>query len=146
LTTKNKRVRCPSIDELLAITVNNYATVTGKRIFIVPNIMSRSSRKLSIDSTRKYDIQLGFEYKDVDTTEIELPAGYTPETIPQEVSIKSKFGNYSSVVKLKDNKLFYFRTMEQNTGHYPAASYADLVKFYESIYRADRSKVVLVKN
>ena len=142
---KDQKTSIPSINELLDVTVSNYATITGKRLFIVPNIMSRSSRKLSYDSTRKYDIQLSIEYKDVDSIEIELPAGYRSESIPQPVSVKSQFGSYFSSVELKDNKLYYYRTVEQNSGRFPAASYVEMVKFYETIYRADRNKVVLVK-
>ncbi len=136
----------PSINESLEITASNYATITGKRLFIIPNVMTRSGRKLSQDSARKYDIQLGLAYKDVDSVEIELPKGYEPETVPKDVIIASQFGNYFCSVKLKDNKLFYYRVIEHNSGRYPAKEYADLVKFYETIYKADRNRVVLVKN
>ena len=135
----------PAINESLDITVSNYATITGKRLFIVPNVMTRSDRKLSQDSTRKYDIQLTYEYRDVDTVEIEIPEGFELEAVPQPARITSKFGNYSSTVQLKDKKLYYFRLIEQNSGRFPAKDYADLVKFYEAIYKADRSKVVLVR-
>jgi len=143
---KEQKSSLPAINESLDITVSNYATITGKRLFIVPNVMTRSGRKLSKDSTRKYDIQLGFEYKDVDSVEIELPKGYEPEAMPKDVTISSQFGKYSSSVKLKDNKLYYYRLMEHNSGRYPAKQYADLVDFYGAIYKADRGRVVLVKN
>ena len=136
----------PSINESLDITVSNYATITGRRLFIVPNVMTRSGFKLSQDTARKYDIQLGFEYKDVDSVEIELPKGYEPEAMPKDVSISSQFGKYSSSIKLKDNKLYYYRVIEHRSGRFPAKEYADLVEFYRAIYKADRSKVVLVKN
>ncbi|MEP7374205.1 MAG: DUF3857 domain-containing protein [Chitinophagaceae bacterium] len=142
---KESKASLPSINESLDIIVSNYATITGKRLFILPNVMTRSGRKLSKDSTRKYDIQLGYEYKDVDSVEIELPKGYEPEAMPQPVSINSKFGNYSCSVKLKDSKLYYYRSIEQNSGRYPAKEYDDLVKFYDAIYKADRGRVVLVK-
>lgn len=136
----------PYINESLDITVSNYATITGKRLFILPNVMTRSGRKLNIDSTRKFDIQLGYEYKDMDSVEIELPAGYSIEAMPKDVTIQSKFGNYSSSVKFKDNKLLYYRSIEQNSGRYPAKDYNDLAEFYSAIYKADRNRVVLVKN
>src|SRR5206468_1900050 len=98
------------------------------------------------DSTRKYDIELDSEYKDVDSVEIALPAGYTTESMPAAVTVKSKFGNYTSSVKLTDNKLFYYRSIEKFSGYFPASSYPDLVKFYDAIYKADRTKVVLVKS
>ena len=91
--------------------------------------MTRSGRKLSLDSIRKYDIQLGFEYKDVDSVEIEIPKGYEPEAMPKDVTVNSQFGKYSSSVKLKDNKLYYYRVIEPNSGRFPAKEYAALVKF-----------------
>jgi hypothetical protein len=136
----------PAVEESLDIEVRNYATITGKRLFIMPNIMTRSHRKLSADSTRKYEIVLGFEYNDVDSVEINLPAGYTTESVPKDVTISSKFGKYHSSVKYIGTVLYYYRNIEQYGGRFPAADYADLVSFYEAIYKADRSKVVLVKN
>jgi hypothetical protein len=136
----------PAIDETLDITVSNYATITGKRLFIVPNIMTKTYRKLGAGEERKYDIVLSFEYKDVDTVEIELPKGYEPEAMPQPVSISSQFGKYSNTVKLSGNKLVYYRSIEQYSGRFPAKSYPDLVKYYDAVYKADRSRVVLVKN
>lgn len=143
---KEQKNSLPAINETLDITVSNYATITGKRLFIVPNVMTRTWRKLNLDSTRKYDIELGFEYKDVDSVEIELPKGYEPEAMPKDVTINSQFGKYTSSVKLKDNKLYYYRSIEHNSGRFPAKQYKDLVEFYGAIYKADRNKVVLVKN
>ncbi len=143
---KENKSSLPTIDESLDITVSNYATITGKRLFIVPNVMNRSYRRLSADSTRKYGLELGYEYKDVDSVEIELPKGYGPEAMPADVSLAGKFGTYNSSVKLIDNKLFYCRTMEKYSGHFPAGDYPEMVKFYETIYKADRNRVVLVKN
>jgi len=142
---KEQKTSLPAITESLDITVSNYATITGKRLFIVPNVMTRSGRKLSQDSTRKYDIHLGYEYKDLDSVEIELPVGYETEATPQPVSVSSQFGNYSCSVRVKENKLTYYRTIEHKSGRYPAREYGDLVKFYEAIYKADRNRVVLVK-
>jgi transglutaminase-like putative cysteine protease len=142
---KENKSTLPTIDESLDITVINYATITGKRLFIVPNVMTRTKRKLSADAERKYDIQLGYEFKDIDTVEIEIPKGYETEAMPQDVSISSKFGKYNSSVKLAGNKLFYYRHYEHYSGLFPAKDYMELVKFYETIYKADRTKVVLVK-
>jgi hypothetical protein len=135
----------PTIEESLDITVRNYASITGKRLFIVPNVMTRSHRKLQIDTARKYDLQLGFEYNDVDTVEISLPPGYTAESVPQDAVIESKFGKYRNAVRLSGTQLFYYRSIEHYSGRFPATDYAALVKFYEAIYKADRSRVVLVK-
>ncbi len=143
---KENKSTLPFIEEELDILVRRYATITGKRLFIVPNVLTRTYRKLPTDSARKFDMDLTFAYKDVDTVEITLPEGYTAESMPQEVAITGKFGNFKCAVKLSGNKLYYYRSLEHFSGRFPAASYPELVQFYEKIYKADRSKVVLVKN
>ncbi len=143
---KQEKGHVPIIDETLDISASNYATITGKRLFIIPNTMTRWNRKLNPDSTRKYDIELGYEYMDIDSVEIELPVGYVLEALPVAVQIESKFGKYSCSVKISADKMYYYRNMEHFSGHYPASDYNELVKFYEAIFKADRSKVVLVKN
>ena len=142
---KENKSYLPSVEETLDITVSNYATITGKRLFIFPNVMTRTNRKLPTDEERKYDIELDYEFKDVDTAEIKIPAGYISEAIPQDVKIESKFGKYNASVKFSGDKITYYRSYEHYSGRFPSKDYGDLVKFYEAIYKADRSRVVLVK-
>lgn len=142
---KENKTAIPSIREALDISVSNYATITGKRLFIIPNIMTRSYQKPAADSTRRYDIQLGIAYTETDTAEIQLPDGYEAEALPADVSLSTVFGTYKSTTKLKDGKIFYYRRMEQSGGRFPASDYTQLVKFYETVYKADRSRIVLIK-
>ncbi|MES1221699.1 MAG: DUF3857 domain-containing protein [Bacteroidota bacterium] len=143
---KENKSSLPTIVESLDIAVSNYATITGKRLFIVPNIMTRTSRKLSEKTERRHDLELGFEFKDIDTVEISLPNGYLPEAIPQDAKIESRFGKYNASVKISENRITYYRSYEHYSGYFPYKEYDELVKFYEAIYKADRNKIVLVKN
>jgi hypothetical protein len=143
---KEEKKAIPAIDELLNITVSNYATITGKRLFIVPNVMNRSNRKIAKDEERKSDIVFNVAYNDMDSVEITIPSGYTTESIPADVSVSTKFGKYRCSLKYSTNKLIYYRNIERYAGRFPAKDYPELVKFYEAIYKADRNKVVLVKN
>ncbi len=142
---KETRSSLPVVEEMLDITVNNYATITGKRLFVIPNIMTRSHRKLSIDEPRKSDLVLGHAYKDVDSSEIILPEGFIAETIPRDVLVSSLFGKYECSVRLSANRLVYYREIEYYGGRYPGKEYPELVNFFETIYKADRNKVVLVR-
>lgn len=142
---KEKRSSLPVIEEDLTIEVSNYATITGKRLFIFPNVMTRTNRKLGHDSTRKYDIFLYTEYEDVDSVIIELPGNYEKESMPKPVEIDTKFGHYTCSVNLADNKLYYYRNFKSFSGRFPAKDYPELVDFYNAIYKADRNRVVLVK-
>lgn len=139
------KTKIPAIQENLKILANSYATVTGRRMFIMPNVMTKSSKKLTADSSRKYEIQLNTEFQDIDSVEVEVPTGYTVEALPAKVSMETKFGKYQSSIKVIDNKLYYYRNHEQKSGRFPKEDYTELVKYFETIYKADRVKIVFVK-
>lgn len=138
--------RRPAIEEELDITVSNYATITGKRLFIVPNIMTRHGRRLTPSENRRYEVELDMEYRDIDSVEITIPAGYTAESVPPDVILDTKFGRFRSSVKIEGNRILYFRSLDHFAGKFPANEYAELVKFYDAMYKADRAKLVLVKS
>ena len=142
---KEEKSSLPVITETLDITVSNYATITGKRLFIMPNVMTRFDRRLSTGEERKNDVVLRMEFRDIDSVEIAIPAGFETESLPQPVIIESKFGKYTNSVKLNGNKVVYYRNMEHYSGRYPAKDYTALAAFYEAIYKADRNKIVFVK-
>jgi hypothetical protein len=135
----------PEINEKLDITVNGYATISGKRLFVVPNILNRANRKIDVEENRKIDFVFNSEWKDEDNYEIEIPEGYSLEAMPQDVSLKAKFGTYSCTTKLDGNKIIYRRIREQFSGRFPAKDQEELAKFFEDIYKADRARMVLVK-
>jgi len=135
----------PELNEKLDITVNAYATISGKRMFVTPNILNRSSRRIDLDENRKVDFVFNSEWRDEDNYEIEIPGGYEMEAIPQDISIKTKYGTYSCTTRLNGNKIIYHRVREQFSGRFPATDQKELAKFFEDIYKADRAKMVLVK-
>jgi len=142
---KENKKRIPEIEETLSVSADHYATISGKRLFIEPNIMTKSARRLRSDLERKYDIELDMEYHDSDKIEIEIPSGYKPESMPQDVIVESKFGKYRSAVKVDQNKIIYTRSLQQFSGHFSKTDYAEMVKFYEALYKADRNKLVFIK-
>ncbi|MEN9549838.1 MAG: hypothetical protein RIR12_2429 [Bacteroidota bacterium] len=103
---KKHKAKIPHIVESLEIIVSNYAAITGKRLFIVPNLMTSINRKLPTDSARQFNLALRMAYKDVDTAEIILPSGNYAESIPQDIILRNQFGSYRSSVKLVGDRLY----------------------------------------
>jgi hypothetical protein len=134
----------PAIDEKLNVVAENYAQVSGKRIFIQPNLLSKTTLKLN-DAERQNDIDLIYEYRDVDTVEIALPAGFVTEALPQPVAFTNKFGQYKINYKVDGTKVVLTRLFERKAGKFPASDYKELVKMYADMYKADRGKVVVVR-
>jgi hypothetical protein len=141
---KETKGRIPVIDEYLKISAPNYASISGKRLFIVPDLFDKEA-KLPNNKPRQFEIELGYPFRDVDTINVKIPAGYAVESLPKETVISNKFGKYSIVSKVNENAIILYRLHEEYMGHYPAKDYDELVKFYDDMYKADRAKIVLVK-
>ena len=135
----------PYINESIDITARSYASVSGKRMFITPNITSVSSIKISDAATRKYDFNLSFAFTDYDTVKITIPAGYTPESMPSAVSVKMPLAEYRSAVKVEASQIIYTRYYKQTTGSIKAADINVAAQFFDKIYKADRARIVFVK-
>jgi hypothetical protein len=135
----------PGIREELDISVYGYATISGKRIFVVPNILNRTNRKWEHDTTRIADYVIEMEFHDEDNYELELPEGYILESPFQDISIKSKMGSYTSTAKLVGNKIIYTRVREQYAGRFTAKEGPEFAKFLNDIHKADRNRIVMVR-
>lgn len=145
-THKKLPSRFPSIEEELKITSHNYASQSGKRIFIMPNLLNRYSSRLEYDSTRKIDIVLLNSYRDVDEIEIQVPSGYSIESPIENVSLHTSFGKYEINAKMEGDKIIYKRIREQVSGKFPASKQKDFVDFINEIYKNDYLKMVLIKS
>ena len=137
--------RIPELNETIDLTVTGYAQVSGKRLFLMPNVLTRSGVKLVVDSTRRFDVELDFDYVDTDTVTIRVPSGYEIESMPKSVNLQTKFGGYINEYAFDNNLVTYVRTVQQNHGRFPSSDYAELAHFYQTIYKSDRVKMVLKK-
>lgn len=134
----------PELTEELDISAESFANVSGKRIFITPNVFSRSGLNMKADTSRQIGFTFNSSYHDSDYTEIILPPGYTIESDVKPVSLSTPFGKYEISCKLEENKILYKRTMEQYESKLPVEYQAQVVDFFNQVYKGDRARMVLV--
>lgn len=135
----------PSIDEYLRVKANNYATISGKRLFILPNIFNRSGTKLTDDGDRRYPISFSYAFRDIDTIQITIPEGYVPEALPRDTKLETKFGKFIMSYSIKGSTIEVIREQVRERQQFPPSAYADLVKYFDAVYKADHSRLVFVK-
>lgn len=136
----------PAVIEKVQLVSKDYASVTGKRLFINPNILSRHGVKLTEDEQRQNEIVYEYGFRTADSVTIKIPQGYTVEAMPKTVQLDNAFGTYSVQYSFKDNIITMIRRYDRNNGKFPAADYQKMVAFYNAVYLADRTKMVLVKS
>lgn len=141
----SQKNRMPTVNEHYEFVAQHYGQITGKRIFLLPNILNRWNLKLNADTARQYPINLTNEFTEIDSVQITIPNGYRLEASVKPLQLKSAFGTFEVNARFEGNLLTYYRKLERNRGTFPATQYQDLVTFYAQIYTSDRTKMVLVK-
>ncbi len=141
---KNIKNKIPSAIVTSDLQLNRFASVSGKRLFLTPNLMNRSTYVPEKLETRKTKIIRKSAYIDLDTINYSLPEDIYPEFVPEPVKIKSQFGEYEASYKLDQGKLVYTRKIKMNKGEFPPESYTELIDFYKSMNKADNLKMVFV--
>ncbi|WP_266202906.1 DUF3857 domain-containing protein [Pontibacter kalidii] len=141
-----KKERVPSVTEELELSLRQCATLSGKRMFISPNLMSKWTHVPNQKEKRLTDVVRTLAYLDVDTVEIEVPAGYSVEYLPRAIQHTSVFGEYSASVKVDGQRITYMRRMQMHKGRFTPETYTQLVEFYNNVIKADAEQVVFVKN
>lgn len=82
LSKEKVKERLNEVREEQKLSAGHYATVNGHRLFVTPNLMTRSGSKNFSSENRTADFVFGYAYCDVDSVEILLPAGYQVEAMP----------------------------------------------------------------
>ena len=140
---ENKKDKIPQATEHLTLSSQFISTKSGKRLFIPVNIFNQQKSIPGKVEKRSMPVYLGSTYLDKDSVWIQLPNGFKPETIPQGKSFSTEFGEYSSTIRLENNRLLYIRMFKRNRGTWPKEKYDELINFYTLIFNADKAKIVL---
>jgi hypothetical protein len=141
---KNHTEQEPTVEVDLKLHLPNCATVQGKRLFLLPNIMNRVTWIPEKTQNRKTDIVFKYPSTEVDSIEFTIPEEFYPEYLPPPVKISSRFGDYEASFTTDQGKIIYLRKFSQINGTFPKESYSEFVDFYKAINKADLTKVVFL--
>ncbi len=135
----------PAVKEQLALLIKQYASKSGNRIFINPNLMNIWRLNLPSNIKRKSAIEWENGFIDTDSVRLILPTGYKAEFVPASTRIESKFGKYEINIEIKEGEIHYCRRMFMPKGIYPPGFYTEMAGFFKKVTKADKSQLVLVK-
>ncbi|GAA4442164.1 hypothetical protein GCM10023188_41560 [Pontibacter saemangeumensis] len=143
---EQQKSRVPVVKEQLELSLRQCATISGKRMFINPNLMNKWTSVPNQRDKRLTEVVRDMAFLDVDTVEFDLPAGYAVEFLPQDITHTSAFGEYNATVKVDGQRVIYRRSLQMGKGRYSPESYTKLVEFLNNVIKSDAQQVVFVKN
>ncbi len=131
----------------VALTLPKYASKTGRRLFLKPNLMEQWSIVPEANDTRTQPMVFPYPTQDLDTIHYVLPPGYQIEANMEPVELDAGFAYYRAEVVLgEDGTLVYHRELTMRDKHIPADQYEAFRTFLATVARTDRAQIVLVKS
>jgi len=116
----------------------------GRLMVFKPAIVSRREDLTLTAAKRQHPVVLrANSYSE--TVNVQLPAGFTVDEVPDAVKIETPFGSYVTSYEVKNNQLVFKRKLSQQATTIAPADYEMVRKFYESIRAAENAPVVLAK-
>ncbi len=135
---------------IFKIRVPGYATRTGKRIFLQPNVFERSAKPMFESNNRRHEVYFEYPYAERDEIEIELPSGYELENPDAPSVVKDNSGIVVNDVKISvthDKRLLLY-TRSFTFGNRPTllfdkTVYPALKGIFQAIYQANNHALTL---
>ena len=106
-------------------------------------MLSHTDLRLT-EKTRKYPIVLDADALD-ETVNIQLPADFRVDELPDPAHIDSPFGKYDATWTVTGDRLVFKRSFALPAQTVPVAGYAGLRKFLDTVSSSSESPVVLIK-
>jgi hypothetical protein len=141
---KNNKGKIPSAVVLADLNLKRYASISGKRMFISPNLMNKMNYVPEKLDSRKSNIVTTNGFTDLDSIHYQLPEGIYPESLPEPVSVKSRFGEYETSFKIDEKGILYIRKLKMFKGEFAPETYGEFVDFYKSVSKTDNQKIVFL--
>lgn len=133
-------------DENIALTAQAYGTISGSRMFIIPNVFNRLGNVPPRYPERKLPLQIKRGFTDIDTIHIQLPQGYVLEALPEETILESPFGTYrTQMIQSDSNTLMFERFIQIRDGYHEASAYSQYQQFRREIARKDQTPFIINK-
>ena len=127
------------------LTSASYGQLSGNNLIFPAVPVGGFSTSLSKDSFRKQPLNIPHGYSDSSSTELEFPANFKLNYIPEPVNIQSEFGSYSLQFEPNEKGMTINRSLDTNPGIFPKEKFIEYVEFRRAVEKADNTKILLEK-
>jgi hypothetical protein len=132
----------------------NYASAAGKRLLVPAYLFQAKQGDAFKHAERKYPVYFPYAFSEFDDVTLNLPSGYTPEsvppsqdasleTIPQKQEAPAKIALYQSMGQLDGTRLVTQRALLFNGVYIPLELYPNSRTFFNKVQAGDEQQAVL---
>jgi Domain of Unknown Function with PDB structure (DUF3857)/Transglutaminase-like superfamily len=140
----NLTVHDQPLQWMYTFTAPDFAKTAGGLVLVRPRVIGNlSSDVMEKKEPRKYPVEFMGPARDVDSFEIELPAGYEVDELPPPVDADYSFASYHSKTEINGNILTYKRSCEIKELSVPVDKLDQLKMLYRIIATDERNTAVL---
>ena len=121
--------------------------IINEKMYISPLLFLTVKENPFKQDVREYPIDFGFPISDRYTINIQIPEGYTVESMPENINISTvdDLGSFKYISANNGNVIQSVITSTVNAAIVPANYYADLKNFYQAMIDKQNEKIVLKK-
>jgi Domain of Unknown Function with PDB structure (DUF3857) len=132
-----------SLLAIFRVEIPEFASAAGKRI-LIPVALFQPKRKRTLKSgPRKYPIYYQYAYTEHDNISVELPQGYSLETLAAPQNASTKFAKYSISASTTSNYVNLERSLKLGGVFFTVDRYEELRDFFGKVQAADELQTVL---
>ncbi|HWG87523.1 MAG TPA: hypothetical protein VN679_07045, partial [Candidatus Acidoferrales bacterium] len=128
---------------LFNVEIPEYASAAGKRLLVPAALFRLKASRVLKNAPRKYPVYYHYAFTEADSVVLDLPAGYTAETVAAPQSARMDFADFSSQAGSAGNRVNMERTLRVNGILFPPDRYQQVRDFFAKVQAADDSQSVL---
>ncbi len=123
------------------------AQISGSRMVLGGTVFGTGRMERTLpDRTRHSDVVFEQAYTFSQTVQLEIPEGWSVETLPDDLDIESEFGSFARRMEIEDGVVRSSRTFRLDEVRVDAHDYHDLREFTLVVDRAEKEPVLLVRD
>lgn len=125
------------------VEVPEFASQAGKRILIPTALFLPKVKRVLKSGPRKYPIYYHYAFTETDAVTLELPEGYSAETLAAPQSANTKLGSYSSSASATGKRVTLERSLKLRGIFFQPDVYEELRSFFAKVQAGDELQTVL---
>ncbi|KAF2335752.1 DUF3857 domain-containing protein [Flavobacterium daemonense] len=142
--TNEKEILLPAV-ETYAFTGNDLCEIIGGKIYVNPMLFFANDKNPFKQEVREYPVDFGFPQLDKYNITIQIPEGFTVETLPAPaiINMEDNAGSFKFNVATNGNTLQVSIANQINEAIFSAEKYEMLKEYYKGMIAKETEKIVL---